>query len=195
MPTASADYVHINRGSDGPRTYPRPGHSWDSNPHNFLVVLQGLSKLCKDYHYFGAQSEPPLLLRPRHKKEGGAEASVSQEEPQEGRGVGAPRFPRAPSPGPPMASAGAGSATSWASAGRNPTASVRRQRGPESEPPEPPEPPDAGPPLRRQGAAPTYADGVQVLTESQFCLLTGRVELPMSAVGRQSSGDGEKATV
>lgn len=53
----------------------------------------------------------------------------------------------------------------------------------------------APPQPRWQGANPAYADGVQVLAERQFCLLTGRVELAVSAVGWQSSGDGEKATV
>lgn len=41
----------------------------------------------------------------------------------------------------------------------------------------------------------TYADGVQVLKESQFCLFTGREELPMSAIGWQSCWDSKKATI
>lgn len=50
-------------------------------------------------------------------------------------------------------------------------------------------------PCQQRGAAPTHADGVQVLPESQLCFFTGRIEFPVTTVGRESSRDSKKATV
>lgn len=41
----------------------------------------------------------------------------------------------------------------------------------------------------------THADGVQVLPKSQFRLLTGREELSMSTIGRQSCWYSKEATI
>lgn len=49
--------------------------------------------------------------------------------------------------------------------------------------------------LTARGQGPTYTDGAQVLPECQLCLLVGKEELPMPAVGWQRRWDGKKATI
>lgn len=55
LPTASTDYMFINRCSESPQIYLNWGHSWDLNPQNFLSFLQAFFMLCKDYLYFRVQ--------------------------------------------------------------------------------------------------------------------------------------------